>query len=238
MSQNILITGTGRREALGFNLVRRYLEQGNLVFATVRSPSAALSELQGSYPSSLRIVAMDISCTESVKHAKKDILSVTDHLDLIINNAVVCAPDTNADILVQNPDGFAPAMNVGAVGALRVIQIFYPLLQKSKDIALIVNISSESGSIGACYRTNMTDYAVTKASLNMITKTLWNRFKDDDRINILCVHPGWMRTNEGNAQAPLQPYEHAETLRKLFEERRANKNGDLFITYKGEAYPW
>ena len=47
-----------------------------------------------------------------------------------------------------------------------------------------------------------------------------------------------MRTNEGNAKAPLNPYEHAETLRSLFEARRNIKDGELFITYTGEAYPW
>ena len=34
--QNILITGTGRPQVLGFNLVRRYLEHGDRVFACVR----------------------------------------------------------------------------------------------------------------------------------------------------------------------------------------------------------
>ena len=101
-----------------------------------------------------------------------------------------------------------------------------------------VNISSDAGSIGASYRTNMTDYAVTKAALNMITKTIWNAWKDEQSLNILCVHPGWMRTNEGNREAPLLPYEHAGTLLSLFEARRRVKDGDLFVTYAGEAYPW
>lgn len=30
MSQNVMITGTGRRFALGFNLVLRYLEAGDI----------------------------------------------------------------------------------------------------------------------------------------------------------------------------------------------------------------
>ena len=42
MSQNVLITGTGRPYALGFNLVRRYLEHGDRVFASIRRPSEAL----------------------------------------------------------------------------------------------------------------------------------------------------------------------------------------------------
>ena len=39
-------------------------------------------------------------------------------------------------------------------------------------------------------------------------------------------------------EAPLDPYEHAETLRCLFEKKRHDKDGPVFITYEGEAYPW
>ena len=56
MSQNVLITGTGRPYALGFNLVRRYLEQGDHVLATVRKPSEALEELRKSCPGTLPIL--------------------------------------------------------------------------------------------------------------------------------------------------------------------------------------
>ena len=41
----VLITGAGRPQALGFNLVRRCLERGDTVLATVRRPSPALEEL-------------------------------------------------------------------------------------------------------------------------------------------------------------------------------------------------
>ncbi len=177
MEQMVLITGTGREAALGFNLVRRYLEDGNVVFASVRKNSDALLKLQEAWPGKLFIMIMDIGNSDSVKKACAEVQKVTDHLDLIINNAVTTAPDCNENILFQNPDNFAPAMNVGAVGPLRVIQTFLPLLEKSSIRPLIVNVSSEAGSIGACYRSNMADYAVTKASLNMITKTLWNAFK-------------------------------------------------------------
>ena len=46
MSQTVLITGTGRPYALGFNLVKRYLENGDCVFATIRRPSEALEALR------------------------------------------------------------------------------------------------------------------------------------------------------------------------------------------------
>ena len=56
MPQTVLITGTGRPYALGFNLVKRYLENGDRVFASVRRPSQALEDLQKKYPGSLHIL--------------------------------------------------------------------------------------------------------------------------------------------------------------------------------------
>lgn len=50
MNKTVLITGTGRPYALGFNLVRRYLEDGDKVFATIRRPSEALEALKKEYP--------------------------------------------------------------------------------------------------------------------------------------------------------------------------------------------
>ena len=238
MSQTVLITGTGRSYAQGFNLVRRYLENGDTVFASVRRPSEALEALRDGYPCRLHILTMDISSTESVNAAAREAETLTDHLDLIINNATTASADTMKELPDFNLDLIAPAVDVGAVGPIRVMKAFLPLLRRSAVGALVVNISSEAGSIGKCYRTFYLDYGTEKAALNMLTMTVRNWIKDDPNLNIICVHPGWIRTNPGNTEAPLDPYEHAETLRKLFETRRHDKEGPVFITWEGEPYPW
>lgn len=237
MNQYVLITGTGREMALGFNFVRRYLEQGDHVIATVRKPSEALERLQTQWPDTLHIQLMDIGSTESVNAAAAAVAEYAPRMDLIINNAVTTSPDTNKELEDFDLDTVMPALNVATVGPLRVIKAFLPLLKKS-DNALIVNISSEAGSIGACYRSTYIDYGMAKAALNMATKTLYNKFKDDPKINIITVHPGWMRTNVGNAKAPFDPYDHAETMRLMFETKRHDKTGPIFVTYAGEEYPW
>ncbi len=238
MSQTVLITGTGRPYALGFNLVRRYLENGDCVFASVRRPSEALESLRAEYPNRLHILTMDISSTESVQAAAREAEALTSHLDLIINNATTASADTGKELPDFNLDLIAPAVDVGAVGPIRVLKAFLPLLKKSPIGALVVNISSEAGSIGRCYRTFYLDYGTEKAALNMLTMTMHNYFRDDPNFNIICLHPGWIRTNPGNHEAPLDPYEHAETLRLLFETKRHDKEGPVFITHTGEAYPW
>ena len=190
MPQTVLITGTGRAMGLGYNLVRRYLENGNTVFASVRRPSAALESLRDDWPGKLHILTMDISSTESVNAAAREAEKLMDHLDLIINNATTASADTNKPLPEFDLDLIAPAVNVGAVGPIRVVKAFLPLLKKSAIGGLIANISSEAGSIGRCYRDYYLDYGTEKAALNMLTMTLHNWLKDDPDTNIFCLHPG------------------------------------------------
>ncbi len=224
--------------ALGFNFVLRYLEAGNHVIATVRKPSEALECLKARYPDTLTVLTMDVGSTQSVNDAAAAASAVVPCIDLIINNAVTTSPDTNKELEDFNLDDVAHVVDVDAVGALRVLKAFLPLMKKAPDTALVVNISSEAGSIGKCYRSTYIDYGMAKAALNMATMTMHNKFRDDPQVNIICVHPGWMHTNEGNAKAPFEPYDHAETMRLMFETKRHDKTGPVFVTYAGEQYPW
>ncbi len=236
---NVMVTGCGRDYALGYNLALRYLENGDNVVATVRKKSESLNKLKEKYQDRLTILTMDISSTVSVEKAYSDLTKTTDHLDLLINNAVNVSPDCDNEFFDTNLDLIAHTVDVIAVGSMRVIKAFYPLLKKSETTALIINISSEAGSIEKCYRTNLLDYGMAKAALNMATMNLHNTFKNDEKLNIFCVHPGWIRTN-GNPDnpAPLSSYEAAEILRKLFEERRFDKTSHRFITNENKDYPF
>ncbi|MBE5927715.1 MAG: SDR family NAD(P)-dependent oxidoreductase, partial [Lachnospiraceae bacterium] len=195
MAQNIMITGTGRSYALGYNMVLRYLENGDNVIATVRKESKELDALKDIYGDKLFIVKMDISSTESVNEAKIRVEEKFNHIDVLINNAVTVSEDCDKEFFDTNLDYIANTVDVTAVGPLRVIKAFYYLLIKSKQMALIINITSEAGSISRCYRTNLIEYGMAKAALNMGTMNLVNVFKDNDKINIFCVHPGWIRTD-------------------------------------------
>ena len=95
---------------------------------------------------------MDISSTASVNAAAQEAAKQTDRIDLIINNATTASADTMKELPDFDLDLIAPAVDVGAVGPIRVLKAFLPLLKKSAIGALVVNISSEAGSIGKCYR--------------------------------------------------------------------------------------
>ncbi|MBR3170478.1 MAG: SDR family NAD(P)-dependent oxidoreductase [Lachnospiraceae bacterium] len=182
---------------------------------------------------------MDIGSTESVEHAAAQVEDEVGHLDLLINNAVLSALGMDEDFLHADMDSILETFNVSALGTMRVMKVFYPLLKKGEGMSLIINISSEAGSITKCYRSNYLDYSMAKAAVNMGTMTFYNVTKEDPGINIFCVHPGWIRTDgrEDNP-APLSSYDAAEILRLLFEKRRYDKQGHRFITYENEDYPF
>lgn len=239
MAMNVMVTGTGRSYALGYNMVLRYLEHGDNVVATVRRESPELNALKEQYGAQLTILTMDIGSSESVNAAAAALAVQMDHIDLLINNAVTVSPDCDKGFFEANLDLIAHTVDVVAVGSMRVVKAFYPLLKKSSMTALIINITSEAGSIERCYRTNMIDYGMAKAAMNMATMNLANTFKDDPQLNIFCVHPGWIRTDgRVDNPAPLSSYEAAEILRELFEKRREDRTGHRFITNTGEDYPF
>ena len=239
MAETVMITGTGRPYALGYNLVLRYLEGGDTVIATVRKPSADLDALKEQYGDRLIIATMDLLDTASVNAAAKDVAGRVDHIDTLINNAVGVSPDCDKGFFDANLDYIARVVDLIAVGTMRVIKAFYPLLTKAPGTALIMNISSEAGSIEKCYRTNMLDYGMGKAALNMATMNLYNTFRAEGKVNIFAVHPGWIRT-DGRADnpAPLSSYEAAGILKDLFAARRGDFTGHRFITNEGKDYPF
>ena len=239
MSDIVMITGTGRSYALGYNLVRRYLEGGDTVIATVRKPSLELDELKKEYGDRMIVVTMDLLQTDSVNAAAEEVAGKVDHIDTLINNAMGVSPDCDQGFFEADLDLIPRTIDIIAVGTMRVIRAFYPLLVKAPGTALIMNISSEAGSIEKCYRTNMIDYGMGKAALNMATMNLYNTFKKEKKVNIFAVHPGWIRTDgRDDNPAPLSSYEAAGILKDLFAERRDDFTGHRFITNEGIDYPF
>ena len=239
MADVVMITGTGRACGLGYNLVLRYLEAGDTVIATVRKPSPDIDKLKENYKEKLIVAMMDLLDTTSIEAAAKEVSGKVDHIDTLINNAVGVSPDINKGFFEADLDLIARTVDIIAVGTMRVIKAFYPLIKKASGTALIMNISSEAGSIQKCYRTNMLDYGMGKAALNMATMNLYNTFKSERKVNIFAVHPGWIRTDgrEDNP-APLSSYEAAGILKDLFDERREDFDGHRFITNEGKDYPF
>ena len=234
MNKKVLITGASR--GLGLCFAKKYLSEGDTVFTGVRDLKAPyIQELFSQYPNQLIPVALEVTETESVKAAPHVVGNYTDVLDIIINNAAIHSETSFLKLEYADIDDCLAVYDVNSIGPIRVVKEFLPFLRKD-NLAKVINISSESGSISTCGRDKEFDYCMSKAALNMGTKQLSNYLKKDNVI-VLAVHPGWMRTDMGGKNADLDPYETACKLVELFEGIN-DISHPVFIDNKGVAYPW
>ncbi len=107
-------------------------------------------------------------------------------------------------------------METNFYGPWRMMQTFIPLLQKSRD-GRIINISSGMGelkSLTGFYP----GYSLSKSSLNALTIMFSNELKNRGvSVNAMC--PGWVKTDMGGPNAPLDVSEGADTAVWLATEK-------------------
>ena len=225
---NILITGSNR--GLGLSLVKSGLEKGHIIYAGVRDKNeqkiAQLTELKNKYRDQLQIIDLDVTDEESVRTAVDE---VCDHLDVIINNAAILN-EREKSIEDLDLKACKLALDINTLGPVRVIKHFLPLLKNGENQS-IINISSDAGSLTNAYSGDY-PYGLSKAALNMLSEKLHVTLKDDD-IQVLSVHPGWMRTDMGGDQAPTNPLDTAKSIYNLIDRKVHIDSEFVYIDYQG-----
>ena len=232
MSRNICIAGASR--GLGFFLAKRYLALGDRVFAGVRDISHPnLQELAAAYGDRLVPIVMDVVSTASVTAAAEAVAAYTQTLDILICNAAIHSKTSFLGIEETDLDECLEVYDVNAVGPIRVAKAFLPMLTGGSQL---VNISSESGSMGICGRDRQFGYCMSKAALNMGSKLLQNLLLPRG-VKVLVIHPGWMRTDMGGSNAHRDPWEAAVGLADLFAANTDPAKA-MFLEFTGEELPW
>lgn len=234
MIKTVFVTGADK--GLGFSLVQRFLQAGVRVFAGQFQAGGDMSNLAKSFPETLTVIPLDVTQLNSVKHAADAVADLVPALDVLINNAGVMlekrTPLLELDLALLP---LSETLDVNTFGPLRMVQQFLPLLEKG-DNKLILNISSEAGSIADCWRESEFAYSMSKAALNMQSRILQNYLKPRG-FKILAVHPGWMRTDMGGAEADINPDEAAEGIFNLAVKKWDLDDG-IYMDYHGRPMSW
>lgn len=234
MIKTVFITGADK--GLGFSLVQKFLHQQAHVFAGQYQANSDLSALAKSFPQNLTQIPLDVTQLDSVVRAADAVKQLTPALDILINNAGVML-ETRASLLELDLSHHPlfETLDVNTFGPLRMVQQFLPLLEKGEH-KLILNISSEAGSITDCWRESEFAYSMSKVALNMQSKILQNHLKPRG-FKILAVHPGWMRTDMGGAEADIHADEAAEGIFNLAMKKWDLKD-EIYMDYKGQPINW
>jgi NAD(P)-dependent dehydrogenase (short-subunit alcohol dehydrogenase family) len=231
--KRVLITGANR--GIGLALVEKFVERGDRVFAGYRSlgNSPGLEDLATQYPNGIDLVQLDVIDQASIEKSVQLVKERVEGLDILINNAAIHLGDEKLSEVESGE--LLELLQVNAVGPILVAQGFIHLLEQG-DQPLIINISSEAGSVSKMNNFRGYGYYGSKAAENMYTRAL--AFDPETAgITVIAIHPGWVRTEMGGPEAPLSVSESAAGILKVIDGLTPQDNGKFF-TWEGMEYPW
>lgn len=226
----VLVTGANR--GLGLEFVRQYLDAGWHVIACTRKPDAA--ELTQLDQSNLQIFALEVT-----DHAAVDVLAqqlADTAIDVLVNNAGTTGPKGAPECMEYSGhdnmdyDIWREIMEVNLLGAFKVATAFRPHVEAAER-GVLLNMSSDLGSMGQNTMGNLYSYRASKTALNMMTKGFGIEWP---RIICIAMAPGWCKTELGGMGAEIEPFdsvrEQIETIAKLTPMHSGN-----FIDRFGES---
>ena len=229
-SKTAIIVGASR--GLGLGLAREFARRGWQVTATARSAAAA-TELVDEVAASdggIAVEEVDLDRPESVDALATRLAGR--RFGLVFINAGVSGPQhQSADI--ATPQEVGALMYTNAVAPIRLARRLLPLIADGGTLAFM---SSNMGSVADNLEGGMELYRASKAALNSLTCGFVVTDVGDRPIAVLSMHPGWVRTAMGGADAPLAVEESVAGLANVIEASRPP--GHRFIDYQGAELPW
>jgi NAD(P)-dependent dehydrogenase (short-subunit alcohol dehydrogenase family) len=236
MGKIVVVTGAGR--GLGYNIAKKHLLRGDVVYGLEFQITDELKKLQDETPG-LFIFQCDLGDDASVETAARELLVSEKKVDIIYSVAGIFAYHDDKGLADTDSETCLKYYNVNALGTLRLGRAIWPLIGKG---TLAVIISSEAGSIGAARRKAEYAYCMSKAAVNMLGKLLSNELWEKE-ARVLLFHPGWLRTQMGGdrakqSSASVEPGESADNIVNIALGIDKWPRDQLYMTHQGELLPW
>jgi NAD(P)-dependent dehydrogenase (short-subunit alcohol dehydrogenase family) len=225
MAQTVLVTGANR--GLGLAFAQVYAQRGDKVIATVRDVHAAPAELRNI----ARVLPLEVTDDASITRLVAELKGQA--LDVLVNNAGVMGDDPKLGQL-----SFTTFARVFAANTYAPAILTQALLSNLREGAgkLVLNISSELGSIDHATPGFSYAYNASKAALNMVSARLAKDLSGD-RIVVASFCPGWNKTDMGGAQAPLDPLDSITRLVAVGSKLTLAQSGGYY-RIDGSTIPW
>jgi NAD(P)-dependent dehydrogenase (short-subunit alcohol dehydrogenase family) len=187
-----VVVVTGANRGLGLEVVRQCAARGDTVVLGSRDVDAGRRAAVG-LGAGVRPVALDVTDVDGLAAAADEVDRAFGRVDVLVNNAAIHY-DTWQNAVDVDLGVVREAWETNVLGAWQTTLAFLPLLRRSAH-PRVVMVSSESGSL-ASMSGGTPAYAVSKAALNALTRTLAGDLRRDGvLVNAVC--PGWTATDMG-----------------------------------------
>lgn len=209
---------TGANKGIGLETARQLARQGLLVIIGARDEAKgrAAADAIRKEGFEARAVRLDVTDASSVAEAARRIESDPGRLDVLVNNAGVFATGKDGPAGATSVETFRQTFDANFFGLIGVTQAFLPLLRRS-PAGRIVNLSSILGSVAehadpnsGIYQMKVAAYDCSKAAVNMYTNHLAHELRGT-AIKVNAAHPGWVKTDMGGPEAPMDVADGAKT---------------------------
>jgi NAD(P)-dependent dehydrogenase (short-subunit alcohol dehydrogenase family) len=232
---------TGANKGLGKEIGRQLGLLGYTVVLTARDKqtgTAAVAELL-SFGCDAHLLQLEVTNPDDIEKCVSYLKNTFGKLDVLVNNAGIAL---EWDGKSTNPDKIRRTLEVNLIAPYAITESLIPLLSCSDD-ARVINQSSMLGSLGTAEnswddvaRFMAIGYSTSKAGLNMLTviqsKTLKNK-----NIAVAASHPGWVKTDLGTQEAPMEIDDGAKTVVDLVTiDRDKFPHGQM--VHMGHRIPW
>jgi NAD(P)-dependent dehydrogenase (short-subunit alcohol dehydrogenase family) len=241
MAKIALITGANK--GIGLETARQLGRQGITVLIGARDAikgQHAVDELRKDGVRA-RAVEIDVTDRRSIEHAAQQVEHEFGKLDILINNAGTMLHEEDTGVSDQSLEVWRKTFETNVFGLIETTRVFLPLLRKS-EAGRIVNLSSILGSItlhatpgSPIYGFKSPAYNVSKAAVNAFTVQLAAEMKDT-KIKVNAAHPGWVKTDLGGEEAPMELTEGAKTSVALATLAEDGPSGAYI--HMGKTLPW
>lgn len=226
----ILITGANR--GIGLALTAAFLGRGDTVIAAARDPEAAsLRELAARHGDRLSRVPLDVTDARSVDALPGRIGERT--VDVLVNNAGIIGPKRQSSLDMDH-DGFLETLAVNTVGPLRVTHAVLANLKRSAA-GKVVTLSSKMGSSAETEHDRIA-YRASKAGVNKVMHGLAHELQPLG-IAVVTLHPGWVRTDMGGADADIGVDESVRGIVARVDGLSLANTG-RYLNHDGRPLPW
>jgi NAD(P)-dependent dehydrogenase (short-subunit alcohol dehydrogenase family) len=246
MSDQKIALVTGANKGIGFETSHQLAQIGIKVLMGARHKKRGAAAVKTLADEGLDVehIQLDVTDPEQIKQIRTLIRKKFGQLDILINNAGIAHPEEHLfsnSAATVSMKVLRETFAVNFFGLVELTQALLPLLKKSGS-GRIVNLSSILGSLTlhSDPQAGLDDikplaYDASKAAVNQFTIHLAALLKDTP-IKVNSAHPGWVKTDLGGDEAPMEAVDGAKTSVALATLGNDGPTGGFF--HMGETLPW